>query len=172
MEDIKEETKKDNKILKAIKEIVPYIIILVVVVLVRTYFVTPIIVSGDSMNPTLNGGEVMILNKRGTIERGKIVVAKYKKEEIIKRVIAMPGETIACEKGKVYVNDRLVEEDFIKGVTPDFAKVTLGDDEYFIMGDNRANSLDSTEIGPFKKENIKGTTKIVIFPFKRIGKIS
>lgn len=168
MED-KEEKKK--KIWGIVKEIIPYIVILIVVILIRTFLVTPVIVSGDSMNPTLSGGEIMILNKRGTIKTGSIIVAKYNKEEIIKRVIAMPGDTIACENGKVYVNDHLVEEKFIKGVTPDFDRVKLGDDEYYIMGDNRANSLDSTELGPFKKEKIKGTTKLVIFPFKRIGKV-
>ena len=84
----------------------------------------------------------------------------------------MPGDSISCEDGKVYVNDHLVEEEFIKGTTPDFDRVVLGDDEYYIMGDNRANSLDSTELGPFKKNNIKGTTRFVLFPFNRIGKVS
>jgi signal peptidase I len=166
-----ETKKKNNKVWAVIKEIIPYVVILVTVVLVRTYLVTPVIVSGDSMNPTLKGGEIMILNKRATIKKGSIIVAKYKKEEIIKRVIAMPGETISCENGKVFVNDHLVEEDFIQGVTPDFERITLGDDEYYIMGDNRSNSLDSTELGPFKREKIKGTTKLVIFPFTKIGKV-
>ena len=168
MEDV---SKDENKIWKVVKEIIPYVVILVVVVLIRTYLVTPIVVSGDSMNPTLNGGELMILHKRGTIEKGNIVVAKYKNEEIIKRVIAMPGDSIACENGKVYVNDHIVEESFIKGVTPDFDRITLGDDEYYIMGDNRQNSLDSTELGPFKRDKIKGTTRFVMFPFKKIGMV-
>ncbi len=168
---MEDKEKKENKVWGIVKEIIPYVVILVAVILIRTYLVTPIIVSGDSMNPTLKGGEVMILNKRGKIEKGNIVVAKYKNEEIIKRVIAMPGDTISCENGKVYVNDHLVEENFIKGETPDFDRIKLGDDEYYLMGDNRANSKDSTELGPFKKDKIKGTTKLVIFPFKKIGKV-
>ncbi len=161
----------NDKIKKYIKEIIPYIIILVAVVLIRTYLVTPIMVNGPSMQPTLDGGEVMILNKIGKIDRFDVVVVDIKSEDIIKRVIAMPGETISCENGIVYVNDRRQDEEYSQGVTSDFEKVTLGDDEYFVMGDNRENSLDSRKLGVFSKEQIKGTTKLVLFPFNRIGNI-
>lgn len=161
--------KEDNKFLKLFKEIIPYVIILVVVVLIRTFLVTPIIVSGPSMQPTLHGGEVMILNKISAIERFDVVVVDIGSEEIIKRVIAMPGETISCENGIIYVNDRRQDEEYSQGNTFDFEKVTLGDDEYFVMGDNRENSVDSRRFGAFKKSQIKGTTNLVLFPFTEIG---
>ena len=69
----------NDKVKKAIKEIIPYIIILVVVILVRTYLVTPVVVSGESMKPTLNGGELMILSKVAKIDRFDIVVVKFEK---------------------------------------------------------------------------------------------
>ncbi len=165
-----------EKVLKIIKELIPYVIILIVVVLVRTFLVTPIIVNGPSMNPTLDGGELMILNKLGKIDRYDIVVAKLDKkgynEEIIKRVIGMPGDRVLCENGIVYVNGKKIKEEYVQGTTPDFKGVTLKKDEYFIMGDNRENSLDSTELGPFKSSKIKGTTNIVLFPFSSFGKVS
>lgn len=161
----------NEKVKKIIKELIPYGVILIVVVLIRTYLVTPIMVNGPSMQSTLAGGEVMLLNKRGTIDRFDIVVVDIKSEEIIKRVIAMPGETIACENGIVYVNDRRQDEEYSKGITSDFEKVTLAEDEYFVMGDNRENSLDSRKLGAFKEEQIKGTTKFVLFPFNKIGNI-
>lgn len=161
----------NDKVKKIIKEIIPYIIILVVVVVIRTYFVTPVVVNGESMVPTLDGGELMILNKMSDIERFDVVVVDIKSEDIIKRVIAMPGETIACENGIVYVNDRRQDEEYSQGITSDFEKVTLGDDEYFVMGDNREKSLDSRKLGVFKREQIKGTTDLVLFPFNKFGKI-
>lgn len=167
--------KEENVVKKVIKEIVPYIVILLVVVIIRTYFVTPVIVNGPSMKPTLDGGEVMILNKRGTLDRFDVVVVKVARdgvnEKIIKRIIAMPGETIACENGIIYVNGKRQDEEYSTGTTKDFELVELGDDEYFVMGDNREDSLDSRYFGPFKKDDIKGTTNLVIFPFGKIGKI-
>lgn len=166
-----EEKKKDNLVIKVVKELIPYVIILVVVVLIRTYLFTPIMVSGPSMRPTLEGGEVMILNKISEIERFDVVVVDIATEEIIKRVIAMPGETISCENGIIYVNGKKQEESYSMGVTNDFEKVVLGDDEYFVMGDNRQDSLDSEELGPMKAEQIKGTAKLVLFPFNKLGNI-
>ena len=130
-------TKKNNKIIDFFKEAIPYIIIAVVVILIRTYIVTPIKVQGASMSPTLEGSELMLLNKLGKIERFDIVVVSTERGDIIKRVIAMPGESISCENGKIYVNGRKQEENYSKGTTSDFEKVTLEDNEYFVLGDNR-----------------------------------
>lgn len=162
---------ENNIVLKVIKELIPYVIILVIVVLIRTYLFTPIMVSGSSMNPTLDGGEIMILSKVSKVDRFDIVVVDIKTEDIIKRVIALPGETISCENGIIYVNGKKQEESYSKGVTGDFSKVTLSDDEYFVLGDNREDSLDSEELGPMKAEQIKGTAKLVLFPFSKIGNV-
>ena len=167
----KDNISKNFNFKKFIKELIPYVIILIVVLLVRTYLVTPIMVSGPSMQPTLNGGELMILYKRGTIDRFDIVVVDIDTEDIIKRVIAVPGETISCENGIIYVNGRRQDEEYSKGVTYDFGKVELGENEYFVMGDNRQDSKDSRHIGPIHIDKIKGTTSLVLFPFTKFGNV-
>ncbi len=166
-----EEVHGKEKIKRIFLELLPYVIILIVVVLFRSFIATPVIVSGESMSPTLDGGELMILNKLEHIDRFDVVVVRHNNEDLIKRVIAMPGETISCENGKVYVNDRLQEESYSKGTTKDFEKVKLGDNEYFVMGDNRENSADSRIYGAFNDKQLKGTAKFVLFPFGKFGKI-
>ena len=162
--------------MKCLKELVPYIVILVVVVLIRSFIVTPIKVHGQSMYKTLDGNEIMILNKLSNIERYDIVVANLvvngkKEDTLIKRVYGMPGEKIKCEQGIIYVNDHKLDDDFGFGTTPDFDEITLDYDEYFILGDNRENSLDSHVFGPMKKENIEGVTSFVLWPLKKFGNV-
>ncbi len=155
---------------KILKELVPYIVILVVVVLIRIFIVTPIIVDGDSMSPTLTDGEMMLLNKLGSIERNDIVVINNEEGYIIKRVIALPGESIECRDGVIYINDEKYDDNFASK-TDDFVKQFLNDDEYFVMGDNRLVSMDSRIFGAVTKEEILGTTNFVIYPFNKFGKI-
>ncbi len=155
---------------KILKDLIPYIVILVVVVLIRTFIVTPIIVDGDSMSPTLIDDEMMLLNKLGSIERNDIVVINNEEGYIIKRVIALPGESIECRDGVIYINDEKYDDNFASK-TDDFVKQFLNDDEYFVMGDNRLVSMDSRIFGAVTKEEILGTTNFVIYPFNKFGKI-
>ena len=152
-----------------IKDFLPYLIILVVVVLFRTFIATPIKVDGMSMYPTLEGNEIMILNKLGKIQRYNIVVVKEEKEDLIKRVIGLPNETIEIVEGNIYINGKKIEENYGKGETSDYPKTKLKSDEYFVLGDNRENSKDSRSIGPVKKKQIKGNTSFIIFTFTRFG---
>ena len=162
----------NDKMKNFIKELIPYVIILIVVVVIRTYIVTPIKVSGPSMLPTLTGKEVMILNKmKKNYNRYDIVVVKSSDGDIIKRVYGLPGETISCENGFIYIDGKKIEDKYNGNKTMDFDSVKLKDDEYFVLGDNRMNSKDSRIFGPFNKKEIKGTTNIVIFPFNKIGKV-
>lgn len=158
-----------DKVLKNLKELLPYIIILIVIALVRTFIATPIKVNGNSMYQTLNGKEYMILNKLAEINRYDIVVVDTKDDELIKRVYGMPGEKIAIEDGNIYVNDKKIEDKYAYGITSSYEAITLGDDEYFVLGDNRVVSLDSRSIGPVKEKDIKGTTNFIIYPFSRFG---
>ena len=162
---------KEDRLVKFVLELIPYLVILVVVVVIRTYICTPIIVSGPSMQPTLDGGELMLLNKLSNFDRFDVVVVDIETEEIIKRIIALPGETITCERGIVYVNGKRQDEEYSQGYTFDFEKITLAEDEYFVMGDNREDSKDSRMIGPIKEDQIKGTAKFVLYPFGEFGNI-
>lgn len=160
-----------EKIMKNLKELLPYIIILIVVLLVRTFIATPIKVNGNSMYKTLNGSEFMILNKLAKIDRYDIVVVDTKNDELIKRVYGLPGEKISIENNSIYINDKKIEDIYAYGDTSNYESITLGSDEYFILGDNRVVSLDSRTIGPVKEKQIKGTTNFILYPFNRFGKV-
>lgn len=159
--------------MKIIKEIIPYIVIVLVVVLIRTFIITPVRVDGDSMKNTLKNGDILLLYKLGSINRLDIIVLDEEKdnEKIIKRVIGLPGETVAIKKGKIYVNDKVIDDKYAYGETSDYDKVTLEDDEYFILGDNRLISKDSRYFGPIKKSEIKGKIVFRLFPFTKIGTV-
>ena len=160
-----------EKFKKIIKENYSYILIIVVILLIRTYIVTPIRVNGTSMYPTLKQNEIMILNKIGLksgIDRFDIVVVKTDNNRIIKRVIGLPGESVMYEDGKLYINGKYVEDSYSLSETKDFENIVLKEDEYFVLGDNREVSKDSRMIGPVKKEQILGKTRLVIFPFTKI----
>jgi signal peptidase I len=115
----------------------------------------------------------MILNKLASIDRYDIVVVSKRVagEEIIKRVIGMPGDSIEIKEGSLFINDEEVIDIYGEGDTEDLKKVFLGPDEYWVMGDNRTVSLDSRFFGKIKKKDIKGETQFIIYPFNRFGKI-
>ena len=160
--------------MKIIKEIIPYLIIVLIVMTIRTFIFTPIIVDGESMAPTLDGGELMILKKYDTsYERFDIVVVNKSVEgdNLIKRVIALPGEVIRYKGNRLYINDEIIEDIYAYGETENFQEIKLGEDEYFLMGDNREVSKDSRTLGIIKKREIEGTVGIVLYPFKKFGKV-
>ncbi len=159
--------------MKVIKEVIPYIVIVVVVVLIRTFIITPVRVDGDSMKNTLKNGDILLLYKLSSIDRFDIIVLDEEKdnEKIIKRVIGLPGETVAIKKGKIYINDKVIDDEYAYGETTDYNKVTLRDDEYFILGDNRLISKDSRYFGPIKDNEIKGKIVFRLFPFTKIGTV-
>lgn len=159
--------------MKIIKEIIPYIVIVLVVVLIRTFIITPVRVDGESMKNTLKNGDILLLYKLGSINRLDIIVLDEEKdnEKIIKRVIGLPGETVAIKKGKIYINDKVIDDEYAYGETSDYDKVTLEDDEYFILGDNRLISKDSRYFGPIKENEIKGKIVFRLFPFTKIGTV-
>lgn len=155
-----------------------YVIIIFVIIMVRTFVITPVRVNGESMYPTLKNGEIMILNKINyrfhDIKRFDIVVVDTGNEKIIKRVIGLPGETLKYENNTLYINGQEVKEEYLKEETADFNLSSLDikkipTDSYFVMGDNRDNSKDSRMIGPVKKSQITGRAKLVIFPLKAKG---
>ena len=165
--------KENKKIKNYFKEIFPYIIIIIVVILIKVYIVSPIRVNGKSMDSTLKNGDIMLLNeigyRFGEIERFDIVVIRRGNEYLIKRVIALPGEKIKYLDNKLYINGKYVKENFKHKKTNDFPTYQLGKDEYFVMGDNRTNSKDSRMIGSISRDEILGKASLTIFPFSRFG---
>ena len=167
-------SKKEKKSFKYyVKELIPYIIIIILVLLIKRFVVSPVNVVGSSMYPTLKDKDIMILNETAyyfnDIDRFDIVVLKADRELIIKRVIGLPGERIKYDDGKLYINGKYVKEKFDHEGTDDFAEIKIGKNEYFVMGDNRDNSMDSRYFGPFNKKYIRGETKLIVFPFSRFG---
>ena len=167
--------KKSNDTTKLqifLKEWLPYILVIVLVVLIKLFVVSPIRVNGDSMYDTLKDGDIMILNiidyKFNDINRFDIVVVYEEDELLIKRVIGLPGETIEYKDNTLYINGKKVKEEFGTYETNDFS-YTIPKGEYFILGDNRTNSMDSRVFGSVKKKQIKGKTSLTIFPFSRFG---
>lgn len=161
-----------EQIKKWLKENLLFTILLLIIIIVRIFFYSPIKVNGTSMYPTLQDKEFMILNKIGLqkgINRFDIVVVESDRKYIIKRVIGLPGESVMYTNNKLYINGKIVEDNYSESNTEDFDNVFLKDDEYFVMGDNREVSKDSRVIGPINIKNIKGKTNLVIFPFNKIG---
>ena len=135
------------------------------------------------MEPTLSNGDNLIVDKISyrfrDPQRYDIIVFPYKYEEdtyYIKRIIGMPGETIQVIGGYVYINGELLESD-IYGAEPMESgqladqPITLGDDEYFVLGDNRNHSSDSRDpsVGVLKRSDLLGRAWVRIYPFDKIG---
>jgi signal peptidase I len=182
----------DNK--KTAKEIRDWVIALgvaiIAAILIRTFLFVPVLVDGDSMMPTLNDKNRMIVNKIGYSvgepKRGDIVVFHAPEPEegdFIKRVIGLPGDTVEYKNDVLTINGKKVEEPYLNKykqqveagtLTEDFTLESLfgikrlPKDEYWLMGDNRRGSKDSRGIGPIKRDKIVGKTSLVFWPISEI----
>lgn len=161
-----------------IKELIPYAVIILVVFIIRTFIITPVIVVGDSMVPTLENKQLLLLNKinyrLNEIQRYDVVVINLEKQdEIIKRVIGLPGETIEYRNNTLYINGHEVESEYDFD-TDDFTLKSIcncdkiPDNKYLVLGDNRKVSADSRIIGLIDKKDIKGNVNISLWPMKKI----
>lgn len=158
------------------------------VVLCLTYLVIHFVgqrtqVSGSSMEPKLNDADNLIVDKITykfkEPERFDIIVFPFQYKEdtyYIKRIIGMPGETVFIdESGNIYIDDELLDESYGKEIINDpgraYTPITLGEDEYFVLGDNRNNSSDSRDpsVGNIKRGNIIGRAWLRIWPFGKFG---
>lgn len=179
----KEIPKKEN----FFKEIVKFIVIaLLIVIPVRTYIAQPFIVSGPSMDPTFNTGQYLIIDQVSYYfsepKRGDVIVFRYPRDPkifYIKRIVGLPGETLSVDTGKVTVINTtnpegvLLDEPYVikDHRTSETFKITLGPTEYFVMGDNRAESSDSRSWGPMDKKYIIGRPLLRLLPFNKIAVI-
>lgn len=161
------------KFWKIIRDLIPYAFIVFLVIIIRTYIATPVRVDGNSMRKTLADGDILLLYKMAKFERNDIIVLDEKEDEeiIIKRIIALPGETIKIQNGKIYINDKEYNDEFAYGDTSDYEQVTLGENEYFILGDNRLISKDSRYFGTITEDEIIGKIVFRFWPFSKIGTV-
>ena len=170
--------KNDKKKKITVKTILPYIIVVVVVILLRTFIITPAMVDGDSMLPTLQNNNIVLLNKLNYklngLKRFDIVVINHEGTKLIKRVVGLPGEHIEYKDNNLYVDGFLIEENFKHDTTHDFKLEEIGylsipGDMYFVVGDNRNNSIDSRVLGLMSEDEILGKVHVRIFPLTKIG---
>ena len=164
-------------------EIIKFTVISILVVApIRFFIAQPFIVRGESMDPTFSDGQYLIVDEltyRSHLpERGDVVVFKYPKDEskyFIKRIIGLPNETVRITNGKVSISSTShpdgidLNEPYIKDLSFENTTETLGANEYFAMGDNRSNSLDSRIWGPLPSKNITGRVLVRLFPFQQAG---
>lgn len=182
-----EESTKEQKPVNKKKEIISNIIY-VAVVLAITIFIICFVgqrtkVDGDSMYPTLHDGDNLIVDKISyrfnDPDRFDVIIFPYPQNEkvfYIKRVIGLPGETIQIDyDGNIYIDGEILEEDYGYEVmvNPGIAAepITLGEDEYFVLGDNRNESNDSraSDVGVIEDDDIIGRAWVRFFPFKDAG---
>jgi len=175
-----------KNILAFIWEIIKIVIIaLVIDVPIRYFLFQPFFVKGQSMEPNFENGDYLIVDeityRLKEPQRGEVVVFKYPNapsQRYIKRVIGLPGETLEIKNGQVFILENgeyqvLDETSYLYGstFTQGNLKITLGSDEYFVMGDNRAASYDSRRWGSVPRENIIGRVYLRAWPFAALAKI-
>ena len=184
-----------RKLRKELREWTKALIIALTVVLVLNIFITPTVVFSISMNPTLVEKDVLILQKSSTFNRGDIVsfksdlvlsehdlqklnpiqrltARKNPQKNLIKRIIALPGDSIFIEKGNVFVNGKKLDEPFIGSATTGSIDIKrIPENEYFLMGDNRSHSTDSRSemVGTISKDRIIGKAMFRVYPLNKIG---
>ena len=180
IEEIEKERKRirRNKYYKRAfrRTIAALVVVAAVAVLIATLLLPILQISGDSMSPTLQNNDIVVLIKTKNLERNDLVGFYYQGKILLKRVIALSNETVVIDKdGNVYVNNKLLDEPYV-------SQLCLGDcdlefpykvpaGEYFVMGDKRSNSVDSrsSSIGTVAREEIIGKVFFRAFPIRSLG---
>lgn len=155
------------------------VIALILVIVVRTFFISSYVVDGPSMLPTLENGDKLIVNKIGykvgDFKRFDVIVFHANEhEDYVKRIIGLPGDTVECQRDQLYINGDLIEEPYLedekslgKQVTGDF-KVTVPEGKLFVLGDNREDSKDSRYFGFIDSEQVVGKVSLRYWPLNEI----
>lgn len=167
------------------KEFRSYLIVVIsafVITMVTLNFFSFYLVSGDSMTPTLNENNYLVVKKaflnEKQYERGDIIVfhasvknSLQNEKDLVKRIIAIQGDTVRIKNNQVYVNDEMITENYLKeDKTAGDLELIVKPNSYFVLGDNRKVSLDSRgSIGLVNKSEILGKVIIRMFPFEMIG---
>ncbi len=169
-----------NSIFEFIKTVA---IIILIAFFVRFYLIQPFVVEGSSMEPNFHNSQYLMVDKLSyrihPPKRGDVVVfhpPNAPSLNYIKRIIALPGEQIEIKNGEIFINNARLAEPYIPAEKTLIRyseaanlKQTLGNDEYFVLGDNREHSSDSREWGSVPAANVIGRAWLVIFPLKNFG---
>jgi signal peptidase I len=166
-------------IFRFVKDVVETILPALVIAFLVTHFLGErTIVYGQSMQPNLYPNQQLIIDKLSyrfhTPKRGDIVVINVRSSEIpyIKRVIGLPGEVLEVRDNRVYIDGKVLSEDYIAEITQgDFGSVTIPDNHVFVMGDNRSSSRDSRTVGTIPIDDIIAKAWFRIWPLGDIGLI-
>jgi len=160
----------------SLRELLETILLAVIVFLVLNAITGRYQVRGPSMTPTLTDGEYMVVGKLsywfGPPERGDVVVflpPTNPHEDYVKRIIGLPGETVEIRDGQVWIDGVALEEPYVSSPMQYSGGWTLRTDEYFVLGDNRANSSDSHTWGGLHRDNIVGKAWLTYWPPSKWG---
>lgn len=152
------------------------IVVAAVAVLIATLFLPILQISGDSMSPTLEHDDIVVLLKTKDFDRGDLIGFYYQGKILLKRVIALPEDIIVIDgEGNVYINEELLEEPYISdkclGDCDLEFPYTVPGTGYFVMGDRRSNSVDSRNsvVGVVAREDIIGKVSVRVWPLSEIG---
>lgn len=176
---------KDKNKGQILKVLIYIAIVTALVVGFQTFLYSPMRVTGDSMNPTFCDKDIVLVNRfqydNHEPERYDLIVFNYKydqKTRYIKRVIGLPGETVEIKNNTIYIDSEELKEyygiyDDGERHLEDYPAYTLGEDEYFVLGDNRDHSVDSRsgDVGPVEMEMIVGRAAFRLYPFNAIGSL-
>lgn len=169
--DIQEHTSKKIKRRASFLSWARFFLLLMAIFLFFRFGIGMSVISGNSMSPTLHDGDLVLIKKAFIHpERSDIILVRDPNGyNIIKRVIAIPGESIEIINGMVYINNQPLKESYSAGESLDIPKTTVPDGHYFVIGDNRTpgESLDSRDenIGPIREEHVIGNALLSLFPF-------
>ena len=159
---------------------------LVLALLIRSFVFVFVKVDGPSMLDTLHTDNLLFVWRAGYLfsapERGDVIICHFPENKYysdtgrnyVKRIVGLPGETVSISEGCVFINGRLLEEPYLSAErqgSGSMEPVTLGEDEYFVLGDNRVNSTDSRLVGPVKREDIVGKALQTVYPFDEFAPI-
>lgn len=154
------------------------VVVVAVAVLITTLFLPILQISGDSMYPTLEHDEIVVLLKTKSFDRGDLIGFYFQGKILLKRIIALPEDEVAIDaEGNVYVNAELLEEPYVtdKGLGDCDLEFpyTVPDDGYFVLGDRRSNSVDSRSsvVGTISQDEIIGKVRIRVWPLQKFGLI-